>query len=233
MKREYEAVIFIVRVYLGIFFLTSCSYIDTRSVNHLLKSEDCQSAKYLLLELLKKEPRSFKHSYNLIHSFLCQGELEQAKKQVDILLLAETPFQSELLFLKGFILGELGQTLKALKTYQKALDIRPDIKIKQNMELLLKKSKKGKKGKKSKKDKSEGQDSSGDQGSQSEDQQNPQNNPSEAPNEKEDQSSQDKKWMTKDQVEKIMKEIEANEQKVRSKGMRIKSKGKNESGKNW
>ena len=219
---------------IGACFLTSCGYIDVRNVNRFLKSEDCQSAEYLLLELLKKEPQSFKYSYNLIHSFLCKGELEQARKQVDVLLSANTPHKYELFFLKGFILGELGQTSEALATYQKALDIKPDVKIKQNMELLLKRSKQGKKGKKSQKNKSEGQESSGDQGSNAEDKPSPKSQPSNDNNENDDSSSQEKKRMTKDQVEKIMKEIESNEKKVRSKGVRIKSKkGGESSGKNW
>ncbi len=213
-----------------------CGYFESRAFRVAIEQKNCDIAKNLLLRSLKKDLNNQSAQYNLAQTFVCSGDLVSALKHIKILLKNNSAFQFELLYLQGFILGQTGEIDDALSSYQRALDIRSNIEIKQNMELLLKNSKSGKKGKKKKgkgknSDKSQADKNadgeqkdpkreSKDPRSDSQSQQDPKNNKSQK--------------MSQKQIEKIMKEIDSDEKKVRSQGLKIKSeKGGSSSEKNW
>lgn len=217
-------------------YLTHCSFIDSRTLKMALEKKSCEEAKVLLLEELKTNINSLKPQYNLIHAFMCSGDLVSAQKQIDTLLKTESPLIFELFFLKGYILGEIGEIDEALLAYQNALEVRSDPRIKENMELLLKASKSGKSGKKKKGKGKKQEESESDKNSEGdeEDPDKKNDNPDlNKPSNKKPKDNQSKK-MSQKQTEQIMKEIDGEEKKVRSQGLKIKSeKGSSNNDKNW
>lgn len=225
-------------VVFSVFVLSStsgCDYIDSRSFKTAMEQKNCEDAKNILLRTLKRDRNNKEAEYNLVHAFACAGDFISAQKQVDTALLNESPYIYELNFLKGYILGEMGDVDEALMAYQKALEINPDIRIKQNMELLLKDQQSGKSGKKKKgknKDKSSESDKNSDEGDKNKDEENKKSN-ADQKNKQDPKENQSKK-MTQKQIEKIMKEIDGDEKKIRSQGLKVKSKkGGPSNEKNW
>ncbi len=222
-------------VFLGL-FLPACSYMESRNFYSAYKQSNCEEARKILLNSLKKNFDQYAPKYNLIHTYICSGELNLAIKQINALLVDDGVDKFELYFMKGYLLGETGDLELALGAYQDALDIRSDIKIKQNMELLLKGSKSGakgknKKGKGKKNDKSESDDDG--KGDDS-DPERKNKNPSDGDQSNKDPKNDSAKKMTKQQIQKIMKEIDGDEKKIRSQGIKIKTKkGGASDGKNW
>jgi Ca-activated chloride channel homolog len=216
--------------------ISGCDYLVSRSFHKALELKNCEEAKNILLRSLSKNLNDNSAKYNLVHAFVCSGDLPSAIKQIDALLKSTTGYEFELNFLKGFLSGETGEIEQALRAYQNALDIKSDTKIKQNMELLLKQERSGKSGKKSKGKGKDQKDS--ESGDKSEDeQQDPQKDGKDKQKEeKKDKDAKDGKStkMTQKQIEKIMNEIDGDEKKVRSQGLKVKSKKGNESSeKEW
>lgn len=212
--------------------LSSCEYVRSRSIGRDLTNLHCESAKNKILEALKNTKHPEKYQYNLIHALLCEEKIEQALKQSDyVLSLSNSGYEYPTLFLKGYLLGQIGDVDKALDSYQKALVYKADIKIKQNMELLVQQNK----GKSKKKDKS-GKDKNSDRPEDSkkdEDKKDQGKNTSEHDEKQEQQESQKQKNLSKKQIEQIMKEIESDDKKVRSQGVDVKESKGQTSDKNW
>lgn len=216
--------------------MTSCGYVDSRAFKMAIESKNCEEAKSILLSVLRKKSDNQDAAFNLVHTFMCAGDLVSAQKQVDALIRSKSPYLFELYFLKGYIAGEIGEVDDALLAYQKALDIKTDQKIKKNMELLLQDSKSGKSGKKKKGKGKKQKDSQTDKNSKDNENDPEQKNENPDPNKPSDKDPKDEqsKKMTKKQTEKIMKEIDSEEKKVRSQGLKIKSKkGGSQNDKNW
>lgn len=224
---------------ISVSLLSSCGYIESRSFKTALEQKNCLEAKNILLKSLKKDLNNDHAKYNLIHSFACAGDLDSANKQIDALLNEGSKYKYELYFLKGYILGEMGDIDEALMAYQNALDINADVKIKQNIELLLKdqqsgKSGKKKKGKNKKQKDSDPSDDQNDPNQDPEDQKQQNKDKKSSGEDQKKESQKQPKKMTDKQVEKIMKEIDGDEKKIRSQGLKIKSKkGGQNNEKNW
>lgn len=223
-------------ILLGLVATIGCDYLVSRSFNKALELKNCDEAKNILLNAIKKNLNDINSKYNLVHSFVCSGDLPSAIKQIDALLKEPTSYKFELNYLKGFLLGELSEVEQALGAYQKALDIKSDKKIKQNMELLLKQEQSGKSGKKSKgkgKDKDDSEAGDQSEGEQQDQDKDSKNKDSKDKKDKDPKDSKSNK-MTQKQIEKIMNEIDGDEKKVRSQGLKVKSKKGNESSdKEW
>lgn len=216
--------------------LAQCNYLESRALKLAIEQQNCDQGKKIMLNALKKNLNNKVAKFNLIHTFLCSGDIPSALKQIDSLLLEQTGFEYELYYLKGFLLGETGEINEALASYQKALDLNQDVKIKQNMELLLKqqssgKGGKGKKGKGKNQDQSQSEKNS--EGKNEDPQRQSDQENSEPQNNKDPKNNQSKK-MSQKQIQKIMKEIDGDEKKIRSQGLKIKTKkGNDSSDKDW
>lgn len=220
---------------LAMLVVSGCNYLSSQAFKNALQTKNCEEAKSILLNTLRSDVNNEKADYNLVHAFVCSGDLAASIKQINALLKNKSPYAFELLFIKGYVLGEMGEIERALSAYQKALDIHSDLRIKENMELLLKESKSGKSGKKKKgkgnKDQSE--TDKNEKGEQDDPEQKNNDSKESDPNDKDPKNNKSKK-MSQKQIEKIMKEIDGDEKKIRSQGLKIKSKkggGSNE--KNW
>lgn len=219
------------------FAFSGCEFFRIQAVNKMMDNAECDQARIHLLKYIKSKPEALAYNYNLVFAFLCQKDDENALKQMNILLQqVDGQPRFNLLFLKGWLLGETGKVEPALMAYQEALEIVPASKeVKQNMELLLSENKSGTGGKKSKGGKSgdkqdqKDKDSKGDESSEKNDPSNSQK----SENSDDGKAGQKKKKMSSKQIEKIMKEIESNESKVRAKGLKVESKGSDDSGKDW
>jgi tetratricopeptide (TPR) repeat protein len=216
--------------------LSGCDYFKGKNFESALKQKNCDQAKSILLNMLKENPSNFKPKYNLIYSYVCAGDLPSALKQVDVLLKEEKKYAFELYFLKGYLNGEIEELDEALASYQKALEIHADTRVKQNMELLLKQQGGGKSGKKQKGKGKKQEDSESDKNSDGSDSDSEKENKDPKSSKQKDQDPKDgnSKKMTQKQIEKIMNEIDGDEKKIRSQGLKIKDKkGSGSSGKNW
>ncbi len=213
-----------------------CDFLESRNFKKSYDQNNCIEARKILLNSLKRDFNRYAPKFNLIHTYICEGELVQAVKQATALLNDNADHKFELYFIKAYLQGEMGETEQALSTYQKALDIKTDLRVQQNMELLLKdsnsgKSGKNKKGKGKKNDKSQSDDTS--EGDESDPERKNKGSADEDLSSK-DPKNENSKKMSKQQIQKIMKEIDGDEKKIRSQGLKIKSKKGNESsGKNW
>ncbi|MCO5114598.1 MAG: hypothetical protein M9899_10565 [Bdellovibrionaceae bacterium] len=242
MTKKQNKAVSVFSLFILLMSLTSCDYLRLRSVNKDLENKNCESARDKLLKGLKQNPDSMAYQYNLIFVSLCEENAGRALKQMDYVLSmegegAETSYSQEsysfaTLFLKAYVLGEMGDVDEALAAYQEALVYRPtDIKVKQNMELLLQ-SNSGK----SKKKKKGGKDSdsaSANEEQEKGDKQADKIDQSEKDEKKLQEESQQKKPLSEKQIEQIMKEIDGDEKKVRSQGIEIKKSKGQKSEKNW
>lgn len=213
-----------------------CDYYESRNFKLAYEQNNCIEARKILLNTLKKDFNKYAPKFNLIHTYVCEGDLLLAVKQATALLADDVDHKFELYFIKAYLLGEMGEIAEALSNYQKALDIKSDKRVQQNMELLLKgsgagKSGKNKKGKGKKNDKSQSDENS--DGEESDPERKDQGSSKDDSSNKDPKNEQSKK-MSQQQIQKIMKEIDGDEKKIRSQGLKIKSKKGNESsGKNW
>lgn len=217
----------------GFLMLTSCEYWHLRSVTRDLKNKNCDHAKETTLKMLRSS-ESLVHHYNLIYVSLCEENLDRALKQMDYVISKQgSGFDFEALFLKAYVLGEMGNVDEALATYQEALVFKPtDIKIKQNMELLLQ-SNSGKSQKKKKDGKGDDSSNPDEKQEKGEDKKPSDADQTEHDEKQQQQESQQKKSLSQQQIEKIMKEIDSDEKKVRSQGIDIKKSKGQKSEKNW
>lgn len=217
-------------------FIFGCDYYQSRNFKLAYEQNNCVEARKILLNTLKKDFNKYAPKFNLIHTYICEGDLLLAVKQASALLADDVENKFELYFIKAYLLGEMGEIDQALSNYQKALDIKNDKRVQQNMELLLKgsgagKSGKNKKGKGKKNDKSQSDENSN--GEDSDPERKDQGSSKDDSSNKDPKNEQSKK-MSQQQIQKIMKEIDGDEKKIRSQGLKIKSKKGNESsGKNW
>lgn len=212
--------------------LSGCDYLRLRSINKNIEKQNCAEARQKTLEGLKKSPASDQYHYNLIHVLLCEQSVDKALKQMDyVLSLEQSRFEYPTLFLKAYVLGQVGEVHPALETYQKALAFKPEIKIKQNMELLLQ-SNAGKDQQKSKDGKGE-DDSNPDDKKKEQDKKDSKADESEHDESQQQKESQQKKNLSEKQIQQIMKEIDSDEKRVRSQGVEIKKSKGQQSEKNW
>lgn len=213
---------------------SSCDYLKLRSIAKDLENQNCESARKKVLNALRDEKNIEAYEYNFIHVLLCEQQRERAFKQMDYLLKQDTPYKFQINFIKAYVLGELGEIDQALQAYQKALYYRPDVRVKQNMELLLKQNPgKGDKKKSGKESSEQGQDSQSSDKDSNGSKKPQEPDLSEHDEKEQQQESQQKKELSEKQVEQIMKEIDNDEKKVRSEGIEIKKSQGQKSDKNW
>lgn len=225
--------VYMVLIWTGLsFLLSSCEYVRLRSIGRDLAKQHCESAKNKTLSALKNTKYPERYHYNLIHVFLCEEKVDLALKQTDyVLSLSDSPYRFPALFLKGYLLGQIGDVDLALDSYQQALQYQGDIKIKQNMELLLQQNQ----GKSKKKDKDGKQQDSEkpDESKKDEDKKDQSANQTEHDEKQQQEESQKQKNLSEKQVQQIMKEIDNDEKRVRSQGIDIKKGKGQKSDKNW
>lgn len=213
-----------------------CDYLSSRNLKLSFDQKKCTNARDSLLNELKDNHKDAIANYNLSFYFICNEELPLAIEHIGSIIANGTPFEFELYFLKAFLLGKAGRIDEALLNYQYALEFKPANRdVKKNMELLLSGSKNGKGGKKSKGKGKQDKDSQADNNSKgaNEDPERDSKQKNDEQNNRDPKESKSKK-MSQKQIEKIMKEINGDEKKIRSQGLKIKTKegtGNNE--KNW
>lgn len=188
-----------------------------------LKSEEPYSAYKLFLEALSKEPFQSSIRLNLGLSFEKGEEFKKAYKEYMTAYRYARDDQEK--FIALFNAGNAAAGDKdidlALKTYQMALDLKPDsAEVKKNIELLWKGGGGGGKGGQNNQDPQNQQQNQDDQGEGEQPQTKPKPKPFKS------------KELSKDDVRKILEEIKDQEQKIRAKEF---EKGRKEApkGKDW